>query len=107
MADIEHKNNKNTVFYLCFRDFQQPENKRKPCKIVKIHNKTNDSKEDIIKRFVNISSGTSLLRQLGIGEGVWGMVGCVEDSELLCCDYTDNNMEVNMEGNKNDNRNNN
>lgn len=77
-------------YMLCFKDFQNPEHKRKPCVFVKLRNKTNDTKEEIMKHFSRIRTSTSFLREMGITDGVWGLIACSPIKDVWTVTYEEN-----------------
>lgn len=85
-TDSTIKNNEEYI--LCFKDFRQPEQERKPCVFVRLTNKTNDTKTDIMSKFLNISPATSFLKLVGIVEdGAWGLIACERIDSVFRCNY--------------------
>lgn len=88
---MKFKKNKpnNDVYTLCFKDFNKDKMSRKPCKFLKIINKTSDTKEDIAKKFGGISTGTKILKTLGVSDGLWGLVAICNEKEIDTLNYDD------------------
>ena len=83
-------NNTYDEYMLCFKDFQPLEYKRKPCIFIKIRNLTSDSKEEIMRKFAGVGIGTSFLNELGVTDGIWGLVACSPINEIITADYENN-----------------
>lgn len=83
----EKENSIYDEYILCFKDFQPLEYKRKPCIFIKIRNLTRDSKEEIMKKFAGVRIGTNFLNEIGVADGMWGLIACSPIKEIITTDY--------------------